>query len=173
MALTLWPHLDTLDSASAGTVPDPDQRLPYTRRVTKAIIEELRHVLESGPPLRLAVLFGSAAQGHLRADSDLDVGIVPQDRHLPLTRELTLQAHLERACRRHVDLVRLDRASTLLRWEAARHGVMILADPPREFSRFVEDAALAHADFLTAFCQAAERFRRGLLASPIRPGPTG
>ena len=128
------------------------------------IIDDLYRALDPGPPLRLAVLFGSGARGGLRADSDLDVGIVPRDPDLPLTVELDLQARLERASLRHVDLVRLDRASTLLRWEAARHAVLILADPPREFSRFVADAALEHADFMSAFGPAAELFRRRLLA---------
>lgn len=114
--------------------------------------------------MRLAILFGSGARGRLRADSDLDVGIVPRDPDLPLAAELDLQVRFERASLRHVDLVRLDRASTLLRWEAARHAVLILADPPREFSRFVADAALEHSDFVTAFGPAAERFRQRLLA---------
>jgi len=137
--------------------------------VTAAIIDDLRRVLETGPPLRLAVLFGSAARGELRADSDLDVGIVPRNPDVPLAAELDLQARLERACRRRVDLVRLDRASTLLRWEAARHAVVVLVEPPREFSRFVQDVALEHADFVSAFGPAAEHFRQRLLAVPNGP----
>ncbi len=82
---------------------------------------------------------------------------------------VTLQARLERACRRRVDLVRLDRASTLLRWEAARHAVVVLVEPPREFSRFVQDVALEHADFVSAFGPAAEHFRQRLLALPNGP----
>ena len=140
--------------------------------MTAEIIDELRRALEIGPPLRLAVLFGSAARGALRAKSDLDVGIVPENPDLPLNVELDLQARLERACLRHVDLVRLDRASTLLRWEAARHAVVILAEPPREFSRFVEHAALEHADFVAAFGSAAERFRQRLLTLRSGPAPT-
>jgi predicted nucleotidyltransferase len=138
----------------------------YTCPVIPALIEELRRVLETGPPLRLAVLFGSGARRGLRADSDLDIGIVPRDPDLSLAAELDLQARLERVSRRHVDLVRLDAASTLLRWEAARHAVLILADRPGELSRFVAAAALEHADFILAFDLSAERFRQRLLALP-------
>jgi predicted nucleotidyltransferase len=139
--------------------------------MSAGIIDDLRQALETGPPRCLAVLFGSAARAGLRPDSDLDVGIVPRDPDLPLRAELDLQAHLERASLRHVDLVRLDRASTLLRWEVARRSLLIVADPPQEFSRFVAAAALEHADFVSAFGTAAARFLQRLLALPTGSSP--
>jgi predicted nucleotidyltransferase len=141
--------------------------------MTARPLDDIRRALGTEPTLRLAVLFGSAVRGGLRDDSDIDVEIVPRDPDLPLSAELDLQARLERACRRHVDLVRLHRASTLLRWEAARHAVMILAEPSGEFSRFLEHAALEHADFVWIFDRTAERFRQRLLASrtPLEPKP--
>jgi predicted nucleotidyltransferase len=122
----------------------------------------IRLALTGGPPLRLALLFGSGARSELRADSDVDVGIIPRDPHLPLVAELDLQVRLERACGRAVDLVRLDQASTLLRWEAARAGVLVLADPPHEFPRFVATSAIEHADLMTTLAPAAARFRQRL-----------
>jgi predicted nucleotidyltransferase len=86
------------------------------------LTDALRRAFAEGPPLRLAVLFGSAARGRTRPDSDVDVGILPNDPDLPLHAELDLQARLERACGRSVDLVRLDRVSSLLKWEVARSG---------------------------------------------------
>jgi uncharacterized protein len=123
----------------------------------------VRRALEGGPPLRLAILFGSGARGDLRPDSDVDIGIIPRDPELPLTEELDLQARLSDACERTVDLVRLDRASTLLRWEAACVAVLALADPPQEFCRFVAAAAVEHADLITTLAPAAERFRQRLI----------
>ena len=138
----------------------------YTGFVTvglAALHDRIRRVLAGGPPLRLAILFGSGARGELRADSDVDVGIIPRDPDLPLVAELDLQVRLERACERGVDLVRLDRASTLLRWEAARAAVLVLADPPYEFPRFVASAAIEHADLMTLLAPAATRFRQRLI----------
>jgi hypothetical protein len=103
----------------------------------------------------------------LRLDSDLDVGITPADPELSLAGELDLQARLERACGRPVDLVRLDRASTLLRWESARCAVLILADPPQEFSRFVARAGVEHDDFMETYGPAAERYQKRLLGAPV------
>jgi predicted nucleotidyltransferase len=127
------------------------------------IVETIRRVLAGGPPVRLAVMFGSAARRALRPDSDVDVGMIPSDPELPLAAELDLQARLECACARPVDLVRLDRASTLLRWEAARCAVPVVADPPREFSRFLASAAIEHAEFVETYAPAAGRYRQRLL----------
>jgi len=127
------------------------------------MIAAVRSILH-GRGLRLAVLFGSAARGALRDDSDVDVGIVPHDPAQSLHDELALQAALERALCRSVDLVRLDRASVLLRWRVAREGVPLLADPAREWPRFVAWVGIEHAEFAPLYARAAERFRRKLAA---------
>lgn len=129
-------------------------------------LEGLRRVLLAGPRLRLAVVFGSRARGTVHSDSDLDVGIVPSDPELPLTAELDLQRRLEAACGTPVDLVRLDRASTLVRWAVARDAQLVLADPGSEFPRFQASAALEHADLMTTLGPAAERFRQRLARVP-------
>ena len=143
----------------------------YTPGVSQDVSDlqaRIRAVLEDGPPLRLAVLFGSAAHDRLRAESDVDIGIVPRDPDLPLSAEFTLQARLEAACGRTVDLIRLDRASTLLKWEAARVGVPIVVDSAHAFSRFAAEAALEHADLMIALTPAAERFRQRVAESSPR-----
>jgi predicted nucleotidyltransferase len=117
-----------------------------------------------GPLLRVAILFGSAASGLLHSASDIDVGILPIDQDLPLRRELQLQADLERLCGRAVDIVRLDLASTLLRWEVARGGRVLLEAPTGAGARFQAQAALEHADFAPLFEAGAERWRRAVLA---------
>jgi predicted nucleotidyltransferase len=137
-----------------------------------AIGQTIRKVLAGGPPVRLALIFGSAARGVLRPDSDLDIGMVPSDAELTLAAELDLQARLERACARPVDLVRLDRASTLLRWEAARCAIPVVAHPPQEFPRFLARAAIEHAEFMETYAPAAERYRRRLLEKLAAPAST-
>jgi predicted nucleotidyltransferase len=98
---------------------------------------------------RLAILLGSRARDTTHPGSDIDVGIVPRDQELGLTAELELQARLERACGRPVDLVRLDRASTALRWQAVIASVPLFEISPGESSRFAAAAALEHADLIT------------------------
>ena len=140
-------------------------RVAHTLRVTTTsdpkLMAELAGVLASGPELRLAVLFGSAATGRSHAASDVDIGLIFA-REESLARELDLQLALERVVGRSVDLVRLDEASTLVRWQVAVHGVPICA-APHEWSRFRARAASEYADFRPAFEAAAARFQRRLL----------
>ena len=121
--------------------------------------------LRSGPPVRLAILFGSTARGTQRIDSDIDIGIVPKDPELPLNEELTLQTELSRVSGRQVDLVRLDRASTLLRWQVVRYGRALVEAEPFAAARFTADTVAEYLDFAPAFERAAENFRRVLTAS--------
>ena len=124
------------------------------------VIEEVRRVLEAGPPLRLAVLFGSLAKQRAHADSDLDIAILPRDESLSLHAELDLAAQLSLATRREVDLVRLDQATMLLRWEVAKDGILLISDPTSEWLRFRVAAASEHADIAEALDRSAQRFRQ-------------
>jgi predicted nucleotidyltransferase len=134
-------------------------------RSPDALIDVLRTALAGGPPLRLALLFGSTARGRARPDSDVDLAILPVDREMPLRAELDLQATLERACGRTVHLVRLDQAGTLLKWEAARCGVPVVARSPTDHVRFVAAAALEHAEVGPALARAGAVFRDRLQSS--------
>ena len=117
--------------------------------------------LRCGPPLRLAVVFGSVAAGRSRPDSDVDLAILPRDPALSFHDEMLIAARVSRAVGREVDLVRLDRASPLLRWEIARNGMLLVADP-WEWARFRAYAASEHADMADSLQRAAKLFRRRL-----------
>jgi hypothetical protein len=81
-----------------------------------------------------------------------------------LTEELTLQTELHRVSGRKVDLVRLDRASTLLRWQVVRYGRALVEAGPFAAARFAADAVAEYLDFAPAFERAVENFRRVLTA---------
>jgi predicted nucleotidyltransferase len=104
-------------------------------------------------PVTLVVLFGSVARGTAREDSDVDLGIIASGE---LAEELNLQARLERHLGRSIDLVRLDLANPLLRWRAAREGVVLHANPPSEAARFLARAAIEH-DEMAPVIDAATR----------------
>ena len=141
---------------------------PHADGIPSATIEALRSALALGPRVRLAVIFGSAAKGRLHAGSDLDVGVVPDDPAWTLGDELNLAVRLTRAVGREVDLVRLDLAPALLRWEVARAHVPIVAEPKAELSRFVAHAALDYADMADAIRSAQVGTLRRLRASGRR-----
>jgi uncharacterized protein YutE (UPF0331/DUF86 family)/predicted nucleotidyltransferase len=102
--------------------------------------ERLRAELLSGPPLRLAVLFGSRAKGRARDDSDFDVGIIPADPALSLRDELQLAVRLSARLGAEVDVVRLDVEDAVLGAEVARDGVVLFEAAPGTFAAYRADA---------------------------------
>jgi uncharacterized protein len=130
----------------------------------RQIRQRARAVFALGPPLELAVLFGSRASGGGRPDSDVDIAIVPKQEDLSLWQEGALSADLEHALGLPVDLVRLDRASTLLRWEVMRCGVPLHSDPPEAWARLLARVLAEHADFAPAAERAAQAYLRRLAA---------
>jgi predicted nucleotidyltransferase len=88
-----------------------------------ALIERLRAVLQRFPAVRLAAVFGSAARGDERPGSDVDVALLLSPDTPDL--RLELEAELGRAAGREIDLVYLDTAPALLRFEIARDGVLL------------------------------------------------
>ncbi len=124
----------------------------------------LTEALAEAGGIRVALLFGSTARGDERPDSDVDIGFVPMDPGMTLGDELALQARLERVAGRTVDLVRLDLADPMLRWRAAKDGVVLLSLAPGDAARLIAEIALEHADLAPLVEAGAERFRRAVVA---------
>jgi predicted nucleotidyltransferase len=103
----------------------------------------LRQVAARHPALRLLLVHGSRARGDAHAASDWDLGYLADD---ALDVGL-LHAELAHALGTDdVDLVDLARASALLRFETARDGRVVLADPPEVHQGFVLEATLFWCD---------------------------
>jgi len=84
---------------------------------TDELVTAIRLALEAVSGIEFSVLFGSAASGRLRQDSDLDVAVywdsggrleIEEQREFP--EEAAVQIALERASGRNVDLLVLNRA---------------------------------------------------------------
>lgn len=118
------------------------------------------------PLAHFAVVFGSRAKGGARIESDLDVAWLPVDPEVSLGDELQLQVELTRATGLEVDLVRVDRASTLCRFEVARDGRLVHGARD-SFVRFCAEAAAEYMDYEPAMRAAGERFRRRLAAGGV------
>ena len=92
--------------------------------MNEADIDSLRVISEVAarqPGLRLVVVFGSRARGDATARSDWDVGYLGSEL---LDREGFLADLVAALGTEAVDLVDLDRASGLVRFRAARDGVV-------------------------------------------------
>lgn len=124
--------------------------------------DRIRQVLLDGPPLQLAILFGSRARGAARPDSDIDLAILPVDPALSLRDESLLVANLEHATGARVDVVRLDHAAAALRWRIARDGIVLLSVPPQAAPRFLARAGIEHDELRELESDAMRRYRARL-----------
>ena len=123
------------------------------------LLERLRERLEELPLVRLAAAFGSVARGEERADSDVDLGLVLDGDTSAARREV--EAALGRAAGRAVDVVYLDEAPPLLRFEVSRDGVLLLERRAHEWADFRAKAMIDWWDWApTARRIEAELIRR-------------
>ena len=131
--------------------------------VDARIEQAIQQVLAVSPVAHFVAVFGSRAKGRSRTDSDLDIAWLPVDRGVSLGDELQLQASLTRATGIEVDLVRVDQASTLCRFEVARDGLLVQGSR-ESFVRFRAEATAEYIDYEPVLREAGERFRRRLAA---------
>ena len=96
-------------------------------------VERLDGVLRTWPGVTLAVLFGSAARGANRP-RDLDVGVWLEPGDMP--DEVALRVALSRAAGQDVDLIMLNTAPPLLRFEIARDGRALVEGRPYAWADF-------------------------------------
>ena len=74
--------------------------------MSKPIAQQIAHTLAPHEEIQLAFVFGSAANGTLRPDSDVDVAVLAGEQ-LSTELRLALMAELSLALKREVDLVDL------------------------------------------------------------------
>jgi predicted nucleotidyltransferase len=112
------------------------------------MLDRLRRALEAEADVAYALVFGSAARGPLRPDSDVDVAV---QLHGDAARDLAvlgaLVARLESAVGRTVDLVLLDAAPPPLAYRAFRDGHLLVARDPAALSARKARAVLDYLDF--------------------------
>lgn len=96
-------------------------------------LDDLTRAVAAEADVQLAVVFGSAAKSTLRRKSDIDIGVMGVR---STARLRTLAVTLARIAGREVDLVQLETAPPLLRFEIARDGAVVLQRAPHLWSGF-------------------------------------
>ena len=103
-----------------------------------AVIGDLNSLAARQRGLTLLVLFGSRARGEAAAHADWDFGFLADGSLDPLA---IMAALGEAVGSERLDLVDLARASGLLRYRAARDGMLVYEARPGIFDRFRFEAA--------------------------------
>ncbi|HSG41218.1 MAG TPA: nucleotidyltransferase domain-containing protein [Thermoanaerobaculia bacterium] len=123
-----------------------------------SIEDRLRQCVSSLPEVKLAVLFGSTARGQAGPRSDVDLGVL-LDPDTPEVRS-KVEAELWGAADRTLDLIFLDKAPPLLRFEIARDGVVLHQQQDHLWTDFKTRAMLDWWDwapYARMFAEAAVR----------------
>lgn len=93
-------------------------------------------------------LFGSQASGRVGPSSDMDVAILLDQEGADDFPLLEFTASLQRRCRRPVDVVVLNRAGELLKYEVRRHGRLLYDRDPAKRKAFHVAGRKSFEDFL-------------------------
>jgi predicted nucleotidyltransferase len=104
------------------------------------LLESLRRCAASIPEVRLAVLFGSVARGKATRRSDVDLGVSVEPDTSAVRRRAEVE--LERAAGRSVDVIFLEEAPPLLRFEISKDGVLLFQREDHLWTDFKTKAML-------------------------------
>ena len=143
---------------------DPHRTLPLPvprgdARSFTGRIREIAEVLSGHSGVQAIFLFGSHATGKARPDSDVDIGVVPAVGASPGLR-LELLILLAGAGHDHVDLVLLDTAVLVVRFEVIRHNKLLWAAPDFDRGSFVSRVTREYLDFEPVLQRQREALRR-------------
>ena len=79
--------------------------------------------------IQICYLFGSHAKGNATAESDIDIAVLLQDGADPVV-DLLLADYLAEKLGKKIDIVVLNRASSILQHEVVRDGIRLLEASP-------------------------------------------
>jgi uncharacterized protein len=112
------------------------------------VIEKIRECCRREEAIIAAYLFGSAVTGRMGAISDIDVAVLVATEHEDDFPSLAFAAALDRECGRPVDLVLLNRAGELLKYQVRRYGRLVFERDSRMRKQFEVGSRKRFEDFL-------------------------
>jgi predicted nucleotidyltransferase len=124
-------------------------------------LETKLRALLADADIRFAFLFGSSVRRGPDAARDVDLAVSTRA-PLSLMQRGAFEIELERALDKTVDVVDVDEASTLLRWEIVRDGRVVAARDEDALHAFRVLVPLEYADLRPYLDREAEGLRRAL-----------
>lgn len=90
------------------------------------IIKKCKNILMVYEDIAFAYIFGSYVQGNTRADSDIDIAIY-LEKKVDIDVYLEIKMHLSEICKREIDLIILNNATPLLKYEIYKNNILLFA----------------------------------------------
>ncbi len=111
------------------------------------IMAQVQRVLQDLPELRLAILYGSAATGKIRADSDVDLALL-FDHPVGPDQKMELITRLESELRRDVDLVDLFLLNGTILKQILSKGRVLVQSAPGVLAGLIQRMIYNQADMM-------------------------
>jgi len=109
-------------------------------------LSQLVEVFKKFPDIRAVYLFGSAVKKRIHLESDLDLAVVPGDRHCR-ERKLDMLRDLAENGFCNVDLVFLDGDDIVLKFEAVRGAALVYAREDFRSGSYYSEIVRKYFDF--------------------------
>ncbi|MDZ7670552.1 MAG: nucleotidyltransferase domain-containing protein [Gammaproteobacteria bacterium] len=137
--------------------------VPYSAlMITDALRRRIRRVLARYPFVEAAYLFGSHAAGRARPDSDVDLAVVGSMAELH-AHKLDILADLTAEGVDGVDLVALDCADAVMRFEAVHLNCLVFARPDFDHGGYFSRTLREYFDLEPYLRVQREAFKRRVL----------
>lgn len=122
---------------------------------TQHISQLIRTAVAHMKDISLVYLFGSAASGRMRPDSDIDIAIAG---NTPFSWERLQEIRIElsRALRREIDIIDLTTSRGLIFYQAMTKGNRVVSTDKRLLARLMTDVVYFAADMLPLISQSLE-----------------
>jgi hypothetical protein len=127
-----------------------------------SLAKSLRPIFTQYPDIQAAYLFGSAAAGRQRDDSDLDLALVPRSNALR-RQKLDILTDLAQTGFDNVDVLILDTNDIVVQYEAVRHNRVIYLTTDFEPATFYSNVARKYLGFLPFLQVQRQAYKRGIL----------
>ena len=114
----------------------------------QGIVNKISALCSQESAIDAAYLFGSATTGKTRPVSDLDVAVLLDNASLDEFRLLSFLSSLERACGCRADVVILNRAGEVLKYEVRRSGRLVFERDSKRRKQFEILGRKTYEDFL-------------------------
>ena len=127
-----------------------------------SLAKSLMPIFSQYADIQAAYLFGSAAAGRRRDDSDLDLALVPRSNALR-RQKLDILTDLAQAGFDNVDVLILDTNDIVVQYEAVRHNRVIYHTTDFEPATFYSNVARKYLDFLPFLQVQRQAYKRRIL----------
>lgn len=123
---------------------------------------KLTEVFKKYPAIQAVYLFGSAASGKIHSESDIDLGILPQN-HSLRNQKLDILADLTQQGFNNVDIVFLDTKDIVIRFEVIRQNHLIYSVKGFEAGDFFSLTLRQYFDFMPYLKIQREAYKKRIL----------